>query len=47
MRLDEAIIAGIRPAAQWRGGLVSDLRCPHCDHISSYAPRQMSRRMAQ
>jgi hypothetical protein len=27
--------------------IVSDLQCPHCDYISSYAPRQMSRRMAQ
>jgi hypothetical protein len=26
---------------------VSDLRCPHCDYISNYAPLQMSRRMVQ
>jgi hypothetical protein len=26
---------------------VSDLRCPHCDYVGSYAPLQMSRRMAQ
>jgi hypothetical protein len=27
--------------------IVSNLRCPHCDYVSSYTPRQMSRRMAQ
>jgi hypothetical protein len=27
--------------------VVSDLSCPHCDYVGSYAPLQMSRRLVQ
>jgi hypothetical protein len=26
---------------------VSGLRCPHCDNVGTYVPRQMSRRLVQ
>jgi hypothetical protein len=27
--------------------VVSDLRCPHCDNVGTYAPHYMSRRLVQ
>ena len=26
---------------------ISDLRCPHCGYVGTYAPRQMSRRLVE